>query len=78
MKHEDWIKPLNDLNKNHKYLVGFFNSEEKRVTIFYKDDKFYFEAVSKSSTQYADYYKFKSLSRAYEYFEQMFYGRWKM
>ena len=78
MKHEDWIKPLNDLNKNHKYLVGFFNSEEKRVTIFYKDDKFYFEAVSKSSTQYADYYNFKSLSRAYEYFEQMFYGRGKM
>ena len=73
MKHEDWIKPLNDLNKNHKYLVGFFNSEEKRVTIFYKDGKFYFS--NKASMQVADYYSFESLSRAYEYFEQMFYGR---
>ena len=30
---------------------------------------------TESVNSYADYYNFKSLSRAYEYFEQMFYGQ---
>ena len=78
MSLEDWTKPLVELPKGKTCLIGSFNHGNVTTLVYYKDGKFYFESVLRSSTQYADYYKFKSLSRAYEYFEQMFYGRGKM
>ena len=73
---EDWIKPLIELDKESSYLIGSFNHGNVATMVSYKDGKFYFS--DKASITSADYYKFESLSRAYEYFEQMFYGRGKM
>ena len=76
ISNEDWIKPLIELDKDSTYLIGSFNHGNVATMVSYKDGKFYFS--NKASIQVADYYNFKSLSRAYEYFEQMFYGRGKM
>lgn len=73
---EDWSKPLIELDKESTYLIGSFNHGNVATMVSYKEGKFYF--VNKASIQVADHYNFKSLSRAYEYFEQMFYGRGKM
>ena len=73
MSLEDWTKPLIELDKESTYLIGSFNHGNVATVVSYKDGKFYFS--NKASIQVADYYNFKSLSRAYEYFEQMFYGR---
>ena len=72
----DWLRPLTDLDENVTYLIGYFNSGDVATMVSYKDGAFYF--TDKSSIQRADYYKFSNLGRAYEYFEQMFYGRGEM
>lgn len=76
ISEEDWNKPLLELDKESTYLIGSFNHGNVATIVSYKDGKFYF--TNKASIQVADYYNFISLSRAYEYFEQMFYGRGKM
>ncbi len=76
ISEEDWGKPLIELDKESSYLIGSFNHGNVATMVSYKDGKFYF--ADKASIQVADHYNFKSLSRAYEYFEQMFYGRGKM
>lgn len=76
MSLEDWTKPLVELPKDKTYLIGSFNHGNVATMTSYKDGKFYFS--DKTGIQVADYYNFKSLSRAYEYFEQMFYGRGEM
>lgn len=73
ISNEDWIKPLIELDKDSTYLIGSFNHANVATMVSYKDGKFYFS--DKASITSADYYNFKSLSRAYEYFEQMFYGQ---
>lgn len=76
MAEEDWSKPLNELDKESTYLIGSFNHGNVATMVSYKDGKFYFS--DKDRIQVAEHYNFKSLSRAYEYFEQMFYGRGEM
>ena len=76
ISEEDWVKSLIELDKGSTYLIGSFNHGNVATMVSYKDGKFYFS--DKASITSADYYKFESLSRAYEYFEQMFYGRGKM
>lgn len=73
MSEEVWSKPLNELDKESTYLIGSFNHGDVATMVSYKDGKFYL--ADKAKIQVADYYNFKSLSRAYAYFEQMFYGR---
>jgi len=73
MSLEDWTKPLVELPKGKTCLIGSFNHGNVTTLVYYKDGKFYFS--DKASITSADYYNFKSLSRAYEYFEQMFYGQ---
>ena len=73
ISNEDWIKPLIELDKESTYLIGSFNHGNVATMVSYKDGKFYFS--DKASITSAYYYNFKSLSRAYEYFEQMFYGQ---
>ena len=70
ISNEDCTKPLIELDKESTYIIGSFNHGNVATTVSYKDGKFYFS--DKASITSADYYKFKSLSRAYEYFEQMF------
>lgn len=73
ISEEDWVKPLIQLDKEPTYLIGSFNHGNVATMVSYKDGKFYFS--DKASITSADHYNFKSLSRAYEYFEQMFYGQ---
>ena len=72
----DWLRPLTDLDKNVTYLIGCFNSGNVATLVSYKEGKFYF--ANKANVQVVDYYNFPNLSRAYNYFEQMFYGRGEM
>lgn len=69
---EDWERPLIELDKESTYLIGSFTQGKVTTLVSYMGGKFYFSDQAK--IQVADYYTFKSLSRAYEYFEQMFYG----
>ena len=73
---EDWERPLIELDKESTYLIGSFNHGNVATLVSYKGGSFYFS--NKVTIQKADYYNFKNLSRAYEYFEQMFYGRGEM
>lgn len=73
MSVEDWVKPLSELPKDKVYMIGSFNHGNVATFVSYKNGVFYFS--NKASIQKADYYKFENLQRAYEYFEQMFYGR---
>ena len=68
---EDWIKPLSDLDKDVVYLVGSFNHGNVFTMIYFKDGSFY--SSNKVGVQKLLKYDFKNLSRAYEYFEELFY-----
>ena len=76
MSLEDWTKPLVELPKDKTYLIGSFNHGNVVTLVSYKNGVFYF--ADKASIQRADHYNFPNLQRAYNYFEQMFYGRGEM
>ena len=71
ISNEDWIKPLNDLEKDVLYWVGSFNHGNVATIIYFKDGIFY--SSNKVGMQKLLDYNFNSLSRAYEYFEELFY-----
>ena len=73
MSLEDWTKPLVEIPKGKTCLIGSFNHGNVTTLVYYKDGVFYF--VDKASIQRASHYNFPNLQRAYNYFEQMFYGR---
>ena len=71
ISNEDWIKPLNDLDKDVLYRVGSFNHGNVATMIYFKDGIFY--SSNKAGIQKLLDYNFNDLSRAYEYFEELFY-----
>ena len=71
ISNEDWIKPLGDLDKDVLYYVGSFNHCSYITMIYFKDGIFY--SSDKGGIQKLLKYNFNSLSRAYEYFEELFY-----
>ena len=71
ISNEDWIKPLSDLDKDALYYVGSFNHGNLFTMIFFKDGSFY--SSDKVGIQKLLKNNFKNLSRAYEYFEELFY-----
>ena len=71
ISNEDWVKPLNDLDKDVLYWVGSFNHGNVATMIYFKDGIFY--SSDKGCIQKLLGYSFNSLSRAYEYFEELFY-----
>ena len=71
ISNEDWIKPLSDLDKDALYYVGSFNHGNVATMIYFKDGIFY--SSNKGGIQKLLDYNFNSLSRAYEYFEELFY-----
>ena len=71
ISNEDWIKPLSDLDKDVLYRVGSFNQGNVYTMIYFKDDSFY--SSDKGGIQKLLKRNFNSLSRAYEYFEELFY-----
>ena len=71
ISNEDWIKPLNDLDKDVLYWVGSFNHGNVDTMIYFKDGSFF--SSDKAGIQKLLDYNFNSLSRAYGYFEELFY-----
>ena len=71
ISNEDWIKPLSDLDKDVVYYVGSFNHGNVVTMIYFKEDSFY--SSDKVAVQKLLKNNFKNLSRAYEYFEELFY-----
>lgn len=71
ISNEDWVKPLSDLDKDVVYCVGSFNHGNGFTMIYFKEDSFY--SSDKVCAQKLLKYNFKNLSRAYEYFEGLFY-----
>ena len=71
ISNEDWIKPLSDLDKDALYYVGSFNHGNLFIMIYFKDGSFY--SSDKAGIQKLLKYNFNSLSRAYEYFEELLY-----
>ena len=71
ISNEDWIKPLSDLDKDVLYWVGSFNQGNVDTMIYFKDDSFY--SSDKVGIRKLFLNNFKNLSRAYEYFEELFY-----
>ena len=71
ISNDDWIKPLNDLDKDVLYWVGSFNHGNVTTSIYFKDGIFY--SSDKGGIHKLLDYNFKSLSRAYEHFEELFY-----
>ena len=71
ISNEDWVKPLGDLDKDALYYVGSFNHGNVDTMIYFKDGIFY--SSNKAGIQKLLEYSFNSLSRAYEYFEELFY-----
>ena len=71
ISNEDWVKPLSDLDKDALYYVGSFNHGNVTTSIYFKDGIFY--SSDKGGIHKLLDYNFKSLSRAYEYFEELFY-----
>ena len=71
ISNEDWIKPLSDLDKDTLYYVGSFNHGNVFTMIYFKDGIFYLS--NKAGIQKLLKNNFKSLSRAYEHFEELFY-----
>ena len=71
ISNDDWIKPLSDLDKDVLYRVGSFNHGNVTTIIYFKDGIFY--SSDKGGIQKLLKYNFNDLSRAYEYFEELFY-----
>ena len=71
ISNEAWIKPLSDLDKDVVYYVGSFNQGDVLTMIYFKDGSFY--SSDKVGVQKLIKNNFKNLSRAYEYFEELFY-----
>ena len=71
ISNEDWVKPLSDLDKDALYYVGSFNRGNVATMIYFKDGSFY--SSDKVGIQKLIKNNFKNLSRAYEYFEELFY-----
>ena len=71
ISNEDWVKPLSDLDKDVLYMVGSFNHGNGFTMIYFKDGIFY--SSDKGGIQKLLKNNFKNLSRAYEYFEELFY-----
>ena len=71
ISNEDWVKPLSDLDKDTLYYVGSFNPGNVATMIYFKDGSFY--SSNKVGMQKLLEYNFNNLSRAYEYFEELFY-----
>ena len=71
ISNEDFVKPLSDLDKDALYYVGSFNHGNVVTIIYFKDGIFY--SIDKVGIQKLIKNNFKNLSRAYEYFEELFY-----
>ena len=71
ISNEDWVKTLSDLDKDALYYVGSFNHGNVSTMIYFKDGSFY--SSDKVGVQKLLKNNFKNLSRAYEYFEELFY-----
>ena len=71
ISNEDWVKPLNDLNKDVLYRVGSFNHGNVTTIIYFKDGSFF--SSDKGGVQKLLKNNFNDLSRAYEHFEELFY-----
>ena len=71
ISNEDWVKPLSNLDKDVAYYVGSFNQGDVLTMIYFKDGSFY--SSNKVGVQKLIKNNFKNLSRAYEYFEELFY-----
>ena len=71
ISNEDWVKPLSNLDKDVAYYVGSFNQGDVLTMIYFKDGSFY--SSDKVGVQKLIKNNFKNLSRAYEYFEELFY-----
>ena len=71
ISNDDWVKPLSDLDKDVLYYVGSFNHVNVVTMIYFKDGSFY--SSDKVGIQKLLDYNFNNLSRAYGYFEELFY-----
>lgn len=67
----DWVCNINELDKDVTYIIGSFNHGNAMTMVLYKNGIYYIS--NKSSVSSYAHYKFKNLSRAYEYFEEMYY-----
>ena len=70
MTAEEFSAPVETLKKGHTYVIGYFQTTNGSVMVSYKDGLYYI--ANKSSIECRPY-GFNSLSRAYAYFEELFY-----
>lgn len=70
MTEEEFSAPIETLKENTTYVVGTFSKGNVVKMITYKDGYYYIsDKVGIQSTKG----NFKSLSRAYAYFEELYY-----
>ena len=70
MTEEEFSAPVETLKKGHTYIIGHFNEGNVVTMISYKDGLYYI--ANKASIECRPY-GFNSLSRAYAYFEELYY-----
>lgn len=67
---EEFSAPVETLKKGHTYIIGYFQTLNGSVMVSYKDGLYY---ISNKASIECRPYGFNSLSRAYAYFEELFY-----
>lgn len=67
---EEFNAPVETLKKGHTYIIGYFNEGNVVTMVSYKDGLYHI--ANKASIECRPY-GFSSLSRAYAYFEELFY-----
>lgn len=67
----DWVCNINELDKDVTYIIGSFNHGNAMTMVSYKNGIYCF--ANKESVESYAHYKFNNLSRAYNYFEEMYY-----
>ena len=70
MSAEDFSAPVETLKKGHTYAIGYFQTPNGSVMVSYKDGLYYISSIYEIECRP---YGFNSLSRAYAYFEELFY-----
>ena len=70
MIEEEFSAPVETLKKGHTYVVGYFQTSNGSVMVSYKDGLY---CTSGTYEIECRPYGFSSLSRAYAYFEELFY-----
>lgn len=70
MTADEFSAPVETLKKCHTYVIGYFQTPNGSVMVSYKDGLYY---TSGSYEMECRPYGFSSLSRAYAYFEELFY-----